>query len=171
MQQTHVDALYAGGGPAFWRMWELLDVAGKEEARAAMKESAADVNRKGGAAGGAVSGRARRKNFDEELMDAVRDRDLAWADAKRVLGHGHEIFNYPPGSIKASRPRTAADAPAKEIKKLADTLSLIRWRKEPVSVHLLRFTDAEVKEIVHSLRNLVDKLRTWGEKHRETEGK
>jgi hypothetical protein len=40
MQQTHLDALYAGGGPAFWRMWELLDVAGKEEARAAMKAAA-----------------------------------------------------------------------------------------------------------------------------------
>ena len=39
MQQTHVDALYAGGGPAFWRMWELLDVAGKEEARAAQRNS------------------------------------------------------------------------------------------------------------------------------------
>ncbi len=297
MQQTHLDALYAGGGPAFWRMWELLDVTGKEEVRAAMKAAALAARVKGGKEGmkqsrktvteraadmglgengymvyvlgaaclfslfeaihtvvlrrdavcnrhtlthctqsesshhqyevrvtspqvystltesaagggsayhelwphldktariearqhmkkhmkesaarvsgarGADLGRASRKNFDEEVMDAVRDRDLAWADAKRVLGHGHEIFNYPPGSRKANRPRSASDAPVKEIKKLADTLSLIRWRKEPASVHLLRFTDAEVKEIVHSLRNLVDKLRTWGEKRRETLGK
>jgi hypothetical protein len=161
----------AGGGPAYHELWPHLDKSARIEARRDMKESAADVTRKGGAAGGAVTGRVKRKNFDKEVMDAVRDRDLAWADAKRVLGHGHEIFSYPPGSTGTRRPRSAHDAPAKEIKKLADTLSLIRWREEPASVHLLRFTDAEVKEIVHSLRNLVDKLRTWGEKRRETKGK
>ena len=161
----------AGGGSAYHELWPHLDKTARIEARKHMKESAADVTRKAGAAGGAVTGRASRKNFDEEVMDAVRDRDLAWADAKRVLGHGHEIFNHPPGSSKAGRPRSAHDAPAKEIKKLADTLRMIRWRKEPASVHLLRFTDAEVKEIVHSLRNLVDKLHTWGVKRRETTGK
>ena len=47
MQQTHLDAMYAGGGPAFWRMWELLDGAGKEEARAAMKAAALATRAKG----------------------------------------------------------------------------------------------------------------------------
>lgn len=131
-----------------------------------MKESRHNAISLLGAAGGAVSGRMKRKNVDEEVMDAVRDRDLAWEDAKRVLGHGHDIFSHPPGSKGTRRPRSASDAPAKEIKKLVRTLSLIRWREEPASVHLLHFTDAQVKEIVRSLRHLIDKLYTWGVKRR-----
>jgi hypothetical protein len=131
-----------------------------------MKESATEVSRLGARAGGAVTGRASRKNFDEEVMAAVRDRDLAWADAKRVLGHGHEIFRFPPGKKGTRHTRSAADAPVKEIRKLVDTLSLIRWREEPASVDLLHFTDAQVKEIVRSLRNLLNKLYTWGVKRR-----
>jgi hypothetical protein len=38
-------------------------------------------------------------------MDAVRDRDLAWDDAKRVLGHSHEIFNFPSSSTGKQKPR------------------------------------------------------------------
>jgi hypothetical protein len=34
--KRHPDSLYTGDGPAYWRMWDLLDVTGKEEARAVM---------------------------------------------------------------------------------------------------------------------------------------
>jgi hypothetical protein len=66
----------AGDGSAYHELWPHLDKSARIEARRDMKESAADETRKRGASVGAVSGRARRKNFDEEVMDAVRDRDL-----------------------------------------------------------------------------------------------
>ena len=43
----------------------------------------------------ALGGSRSRKHFDTDLMDTVRDRDMAWNEAKRVLGHGHEIFHLP----------------------------------------------------------------------------
>jgi hypothetical protein len=34
--KRHPDSLYVGDGPAYWRMWDLLVVTGKEEARVVM---------------------------------------------------------------------------------------------------------------------------------------
>ena len=47
VSKRHPDSLYPGGGSAYWthwRMWELLDDRGKDEASAAMKVARAAMN-------------------------------------------------------------------------------------------------------------------------------
>ncbi len=139
-------------------LWPHLDETAKEEARRDMEESAHDLSVTTGRAGGL----SHRKHFDKELMDAVRDRDLAWKDAKRVLGDSHEIFNFPAQKKGRKGKRDAAAAPVRAILKLADALNLIRWREEPECVHLLDLTDEQRKVVVRTLRNLLAKLRTSG---------
>jgi hypothetical protein len=95
-----------------------------------------------------------RKDFGKKLMDAVRDRDMVWNDAKRVLGHGHEIFYFPSDKEGKKKPRLTDKTPMTVIKKLTDVLSLIRWRQEPEAAHLLPLTDEQKQEIVHTLRTL-----------------
>ena len=102
------------------------------------------------------------KAFDTDLMDAVRDRDMAWKEAKRVLGHGHEIFYFPADKEGKKKPRPADQAPMAAIKKLADVLSLIRWRQQPEAAHLLPLSDEQKQEIVHTLRTLHATLKAHG---------
>ena len=108
----------------------------------------------------ALGGSRSRKHFDTDLMDTVRDRDMTWNEAKRVLGHGHEIFYLPSDKEGKKKPRVIWQAPMKAIKKLADVLSLIRWRQEPEAAHLLPLTDDQKREIVHTLRTLHVKLKS-----------
>jgi hypothetical protein len=95
-----------------------------------------------------------RKHFDTDLMDTVRDRDMTWNETKRVLGHGHEIFYLPTDKEGKKKPRVIWQVSMKAIKKLADVLSLIRWRQDPEDTHLLPLTDEQKQEIVHTLRTL-----------------
>ena len=119
----------------------------KEEDHRDMEESGHDVH--------SLGDNLSRKNFDTDLMDTVRDRDMTWNEAKRVLGHGHEIFYLPSDKEGKKKPSVIWQAPMKAIKKLADVLSLIRWRQEPEDAHLLPLTDDQKQEIVHALRTLI----------------
>jgi hypothetical protein len=109
----------------------------------------------------ALGGSRSRKYFVTDLMDTVRDRDMVWNETKRVLGHslhGHKIFYFPFDKEGKTKPRVAPQDPMTAIKKLTDVLSLIRWRQEPETTHLLPLTDASTdeqkQEIVHTLRTL-----------------
>ncbi len=95
----------------------------------------------------------------------IGGRIVLWGRASRKHYLSSNMLKHRKGA------RTADAAPVKEIKKLVDALSLIRWREEPASVHLLHFTDAQMKEIVRSLRNLLDKLKTWGRAVRDVQAK
>ena len=103
-----------------------------------------------------------RKHFDTDLMDTVRDRVMAWNEAKRVLGHGHEIFYFPSDKEGTKKTRRVHESPMTVIKKLADVLSLIRWRQAPEAAHLLPLTDEQKQEIVHTIRTLHAKLKAHG---------
>lgn len=133
----------------------------KEETRRDMEETAHD-NSILVANKGVRTGDIHRIHFDKELMDSVRDRDLTWNDAKRVLGHSHEIFNFPTEKKGRKGVRDASAVPMKVILKLVEALSLIRWREEPQCAHLLGLNDEQRKEIVNTLRTLLSKLKTWG---------
>ena len=112
-----------------------------------------------------------RNHFDTDLMDTVRDRDMTWNEAKRVLGHGHEIFYLPSDKEGKKKPRVIWQAPMKAIKKLADVLSLIRWRQEPEAAHLLPLTDEQKQEIVHTLRTLIATMKAHGIATRDVQAK
>ncbi len=47
VSNRHPDSLYPDGDPAYWRMWDLLDVSGKGEAPAAMEAAALAARVKG----------------------------------------------------------------------------------------------------------------------------
>ena len=47
VSNSHPDSPYPGGGPAYCRMWDLLDVLGKGEAYAAMEAAAVASRVKG----------------------------------------------------------------------------------------------------------------------------
>ncbi len=119
----------------------------------------------------ALGGSRLRKHFDTDLMDTVRDRDMTWNEAKRVLGHGHEIFYLPSDKEGKKKPRVIWQAPMKAIKKLADVLSLIRWRQEPEATHLFPLTDEQKQEIVHTLRTLIATMKAHGIATRDVQTK
>ena len=37
VSNRHPDSLYPGGNPAYWRMWDFLDVSDKEESHSVME--------------------------------------------------------------------------------------------------------------------------------------
>ena len=119
----------------------------------------------------ALGGIFSRKHFDKKMMDTVRDRDMAWNEAKRVLGHGHEIFYLPTDKEGKKKPRAIWQVPIKVFKNLADVLSLIRWRQDPEAAHLLPLTDEQKQEIVHTLRTLITTMKGHGIANRDVQAK
>ena len=59
----------------------------------------------------------------------------------------------------------------KTVKKLADVLSLIRWRQKPEAVHLLPLTDEQKQEIVDTLRTLIATMKAHGIATRDVHAK
>ena len=112
-----------------------------------------------------------RNHFDTDLMDTVRDRVLVWNEAKWVLVDGHEIFYLPTDKEGKKKPRPPSMSPMKAIKKLADVLSLIRWRQESEATHLLPLTDEQKQEIFQTLRTLIAAMKAYGIVNRDVHTK
>ena len=115
----------------------------------------------------AAGGRNNRTDFDENTLEAVRERDAAWAHAKTVLGDGHAIFNKFNNKGKKTKV-TASDASLKAISSLSDVLKLTGWRLQPECAKLLHLTDRQRVEVITALDSLHTKLQIWSKAQRKS---
>ena len=120
----------------------------------------------GGAKGGCTQGPRNRKHFDQDLVQAVQERDLAWKTATQVLRHSHAIFNKFDKKGRLKR-RSPDNAPIKEIKELTDVLSLTNWRTQKKCASLVHLTDEQRGQVVDAFGTHT-KLTTWGEQNAES---
>ena len=142
----------SGGGKAYYKVWHLLDEDAKAIAREAMQGSRRGSN--------ATGGRNKRLCFDDNLVKAVDERDLAWDHAKRVLGDSHGIFNKFNNKGKKTKV-CAGRGSLKAIKALSAVLKLTGWRLEPQCTHLLYLTDKQRSDVIAALDSLCSKLQVW----------
>ena len=140
----------AGGGKAYYKVWHLLD----EDAKAIAREDMKEAKRGRHAAGG----RASRLCFDDNLMKAVDERNMAWVHATRVLGDSHAIFNKFNNKGKKTKV-SAGRGSVKAIKALSDVLKLTGWRLEPQCTQLLYLTDKQKSDVITALDSLYSKLQ------------
>ncbi len=108
-------------------------------------------------------GLRRRIFFDDDMTQAVHARNIAWEDAKRVLGDSHAIFNK---FNNKKTPISASHANLTAIKKLADVMKLTRWRQVPECANLLYLTDEQRAEVIVALDTLHKSLQMWGKAQR-----
>ncbi len=108
-----------------------------------------------------------RTDFDENTLEAVRERDAAWAHAKTVVGDSHAIFNKFNNKGKKTKV-TASDASLTAIRSLSDVLKLTGWRLQPECAKLLHLTDEQRVEVITALDSLHSKLQVWSKAKRKS---